>query len=179
MALTWERPKDPSEIVDYSHDWTADLGTDTISTSTWSLVNAAGVSIASDSKTTVTTRVFLSGGTHGETALLLNTIVTAGGRTLDEAFSLAITDKAITAADPTEAETLATRLSEAKSAYHTLMTGAKVVDIWRDGRRITYDRTNASDLLSYIQYLEGEIVKVDEVAAGRPRRRPINLAWHN
>lgn len=74
---------------------------------------------------------------------------------------------------------LQTWLSEAETARHALAMGEGVVEIMRDGRRMSYTRRNLSDLNSYIAWLETEIEKSTAEAAGSPRRRPINLAWHN
>lgn len=89
---TWERTKDPNEVVDYDLDW-SDLmtdDTDTIATSSWTV--PAGITKDSSSNTTTRTKVWLSGGTAGETYTLLNRITTAGGRTLDQSVKLKMKD---------------------------------------------------------------------------------------
>jgi len=79
--------KDPSAVLDYQIDWTDWLaltppGTaDTISTSTWTV--PTGITKASDSKTTVKTTVWVSGGTAGQQYELVNRIVTVAGRTAE------------------------------------------------------------------------------------------------
>lgn len=88
----WERTKDPNEVVDYDLDW-SDLmtdDTDTIATSSWTV--PAGITKDSSSNTTTRTKVWLSGGTAGETYTLLNRITTAGGRTLDQSVKLKMKD---------------------------------------------------------------------------------------
>lgn len=74
------------EIRDYLHDWSPFLGEDTISSSDWT---ATGVDIDSDTNTADSTTVWVSGGTIG-VATLTNTIVTSGGRTEVEVFTLPI-----------------------------------------------------------------------------------------
>lgn len=73
--------KDPDEVLDYVRDWSALLGADTISTSTWT--PDSGITVNSSSNTTTTATVWLSGGTLGTTYGVRNRIVTAGGRTHD------------------------------------------------------------------------------------------------
>ena len=86
MALSWTAPKDPDEIKDYGIDYALLLLTDTISTSTWTLPSA--ITKNSDSHTTTTTTIWLSGGTAGTSYALLNRIVTLGGRTYDRTVKL-------------------------------------------------------------------------------------------
>lgn len=89
MSLTWPS-RDPDEILDYQVDWTARLAGDTIATSTISLTAASGLTIDSQSNTTSSATVILSGGTLGQVAKLLNRVTTAGGRTMDEEITLLI-----------------------------------------------------------------------------------------
>jgi hypothetical protein len=80
--------KDPDAILDYTFDWSEWLGTDTISTSAFTLTS--GLTKDSDSKTTTTTTIWLSGGTSGSTYLVTNRIVTAGGRTEDRSIMIEV-----------------------------------------------------------------------------------------
>ena len=79
--------KDPNAVLDYginwdAHDW---LGADTIipgaTGSVWTV--ETGITKITDSKTTTTTTIWLSGGTVGESYAVMNHIVTAGGREED------------------------------------------------------------------------------------------------
>lgn len=55
--------KDPNDILDYQVDWSRRLDPgDTISTATFSLTTAAGLTISSSSKTDTTATVWLTGG---------------------------------------------------------------------------------------------------------------------
>jgi len=86
--------KDPNDVLDYDIDWSRRLDSgDTISTSTFSLTTDAGLTIASQSNTTTTSKVWLSGGTAGSTADILCRIVTADGRTMDQSVSLPIASR--------------------------------------------------------------------------------------
>ncbi len=71
--------KDPDAVKDYTVDWAAWLGTDTIATSSWSV--PGGVTSAAASNTTTRATVWLSGGTAQTDYEAYNTITTAGGRT--------------------------------------------------------------------------------------------------
>ena len=81
--------KDPNATLDYVFDWTAWLAGDTISTSTWAPLPSDLTSV-STSNTTLTTTIFVSGGTPGRTYRLRNRITTAGGRTDDQTAELVI-----------------------------------------------------------------------------------------
>ena len=87
-----EYNKDPDAVLDYSVDWSTWLGSDTISSSTWPVV-PSGITKDSDTNDTTGTTVWLSGGTAGQTYLLTNRIVTAGGRTDDRSITINITEK--------------------------------------------------------------------------------------
>ena len=71
--------KDPNAVLDYTVDWEEWLDTDTISTSTWSV--PSGITQDSESESTTTTTIWLSGGTDGFVYACKNTIVTTNGRT--------------------------------------------------------------------------------------------------
>ena len=84
MAKSWAAPKDPDEIKDYTVDWSPLLGSDTLSGSTWDIVNGSGLTIAADSRSDTETVVWVSGGTDGATYDLRNRVTTTGGRTYDQ-----------------------------------------------------------------------------------------------
>lgn len=93
MSKTWDRTKDPDEVVDYDFSWAGqltDMDSDTIATSTWTV--PAGITKNSSSNTDTRAKVWLSGGTAGQTYTLLNRIVTTGGRTLDQSIKLKMKD---------------------------------------------------------------------------------------
>jgi len=83
--------KDPNAVLDYGFDWEEWLDGDTIDTSTWT--PPAGITKDSDSKTTLTTTVVLSGGTAGQWYAVLNRITTAGGLTDDRTLMVRVADK--------------------------------------------------------------------------------------
>jgi len=89
MAQKWT--KDADAVLDYTIDWgsTGDwLGSDTISSSTWTA--DSGITIDSSTNTTTTTTVWLSGGTAGATYTVTNRIVTVAGRTEDRDLQILI-----------------------------------------------------------------------------------------
>ena len=83
---SWE--KDPSAVLDYTIDWSTWLGSDTISTSSWTV--ESGITKDSDNNTTTTATIWLSGGTAGTDYTVTNTIVTAGGRTDQRSLLIAV-----------------------------------------------------------------------------------------
>ena len=82
--------KSPASVYEYSVDWTTELGGDTIVTSVWSV--DAGLTEDSESETTTSTTIFVSGGTAGTTYKLTNTI-TSALRTYEQSFFLKVQDQ--------------------------------------------------------------------------------------
>lgn len=80
--------KDPSDVLDYSMDWSAVLGADTIATSTWTVPDGLTVGITSHNDTTST--IWLSGGTANTGYTIANLITTAGGRTIEQSVRLIV-----------------------------------------------------------------------------------------
>jgi hypothetical protein len=79
--LKWPA-KDPGATKDYDLDWSQWLGSDTIATSTWSALPAgSALTMSNPSFVSPITKVWLSGGTLGQTYVLENTITTAAGET--------------------------------------------------------------------------------------------------
>jgi hypothetical protein len=73
--------KDPNDIADYALSWATQLGTDTITGSSW--IVPTGITADDDSSTDTTATVRLSGGTAGEEYEITNRVVTAGGQQFD------------------------------------------------------------------------------------------------
>ena len=72
---TFQTIKDPASVQDYTITWTATLNGDTISSSSWTV--DPGLTVDSDTNTTTTATVWVSGGTAGNYYRLTNTVVTA------------------------------------------------------------------------------------------------------
>lgn len=75
--------KDPNAVLDYTFNWSSWLGSDTISTSAWTV--QSGITRDSDSIVSGNkqTKIWLRGGTAGQAYTITNSITTAGGRTDD------------------------------------------------------------------------------------------------
>jgi hypothetical protein len=74
--------KDPDETADYYVEWSAALGTDTISTSSWVTPDGLTQEVSpAPGISGTTTYIWLSGGTSPTDYSVENTIETTGGRT--------------------------------------------------------------------------------------------------
>jgi len=74
--------------------------------------------------------------------------------------------------------TTSEKLTEAKDALHSLMTGAQTVSVHQTtsagSRSVQYTQTNIQDLRSYIRELESLLeIETD----GHSSRRPFGVAW--
>lgn len=85
--------KDPSAVLDYRVDWATWLtASETITTSTWPVV-PAGITKDSDTNTTTTATIWLSGGTLNTEYVITNRIVTNQGRTDERSITITIRDR--------------------------------------------------------------------------------------
>lgn len=91
MADNRSFTKDPDGVLDYQIDWSDWLGTDTIVTSTWTV--GTGITKDSDTNTTTTATIWLSGGTAGTMYTLVNRITTTDGRTDDRSIYVTVKEK--------------------------------------------------------------------------------------
>jgi hypothetical protein len=87
--LVWPA-KDANDVLDYSIDFGARIGADTISTATFSLATAAGLTLGDDDTTDTTATITISGGTEGSKGKVLCRITTADGQTMDATVSLPV-----------------------------------------------------------------------------------------
>lgn len=83
--------KDPDATKDYQINWNTWLNGDTISTSEWDVPD--GIKKENDTNNTTTATIWVSGGTAGEMYKLVNTIVTAGGRTEQDSITIKVLEK--------------------------------------------------------------------------------------
>ena len=79
------------ETLDYKIDWSDWLSSETISTSSWAV--SSGIIKDSDTNTTTTATVWVSGGTLGSLYTVTNTIVTSASRTAQRAFRININQR--------------------------------------------------------------------------------------
>ncbi len=91
MATSNKFNKDPDATLDYGVNWSAWLGQDVITASTWIVPD--GLTMASNSHDPVKTTVWLSGGTDGQKYEVTNRITTAGGRVDDRTIELTLKNK--------------------------------------------------------------------------------------
>lgn len=81
--------KDPNAVLDFTVNWTTWLNGDTIATSNFTV--PSGIVKDSQSNSTTSSTVWLSGGTEGSIYDVLNRITTAGGRTEDKTLTIYVT----------------------------------------------------------------------------------------
>lgn len=83
--------KDPDSVLDYGTDWTSWLGQDEVlANSIWIVPN--GITKTTDTMTASVATIWLSGGTTGETYVVVNRITTNQGRTEDRSKYVTITE---------------------------------------------------------------------------------------
>ena len=83
--------KDPNAVLPYTIDWADWLGSDTISSSTWTV--ASGITEDSTSSTTTVATILLSGGTSGTSYSVTNRITTAAGLTEDRTIRIDVIER--------------------------------------------------------------------------------------
>lgn len=66
--------------------------------------------------------------------------------------------------------TLQTRLADAESAYHALLTGSKSEEVEHGDMRLRYTRAQAGELAAYIASPKSQIAALGGTGAGEPRR---------
>ncbi|QZP06807.1 gpW family protein [Caenibius sp. WL] len=74
---------------------------------------------------------------------------------------------------------IAAELAIYRQARTKLINGERVVDVWRDGRRMRLAEASLDEINSAIDALEREYEQAEAAENGRPRRRPIYLGWRN
>lgn len=82
--------KNPRSVLEYSVDWSAWLVDDVISSSEWEV--PSGLTETSNEATDTVTTVWLSGGVDGKSYVVLNHIVTAGGREEEAIITIYVRD---------------------------------------------------------------------------------------
>jgi hypothetical protein len=83
-------PKDPQEKLDYQFDWASKFlaSGETISATTWTLTS--GITKDSDTKTTGTTTIWLTGGTDGSDYDITNKITSSAGRIFERTATIPV-----------------------------------------------------------------------------------------
>ncbi len=89
--------KDKDELLDYSEDWSDELGSATISTSTWIITPTTQPSLDivtnSEAQTDTGTSVKLEGGRNRTLYTVTNRVTTSDSLTLDRSFELLIVER--------------------------------------------------------------------------------------
>lgn len=87
--LRWP-DKDPADVLDFTMDFAAALGADTIATVTWTV--PADLSKGAETNSTTAATVWLSAGAAGTDYSITCRITTAGGRTIERTALLLVKD---------------------------------------------------------------------------------------
>lgn len=85
------KTKDPAATLDFGWLWAPWLAGDTIVTSTWTV--PADLTKVSESNTTTTATVWISGGTVGQVYTLVNHITTAAARQDERSMQIVVRDR--------------------------------------------------------------------------------------
>lgn len=85
------KTKDPNATLDFVVDWSAWLDGDTINGATWTV--PAGITKTSDSNTTTTATIWLSGGTVKSVYPITCRVSTTAGRIEDFSFEILCAEK--------------------------------------------------------------------------------------
>jgi len=84
--------KDPNDVLDYQISWASWLGaSETIDTSMWIVPD--GIVKNSDTATTTTTTIWLSGGINNTPFMVTNRIITNQGRTKDQSLLIQVVER--------------------------------------------------------------------------------------
>ncbi len=90
MAYQFPEPKDPSDILDYTFDWSAAIPGSTIINSSWVITGADQVAQSVDGKRAI---VRIGGGSDGTIATIQNTITDSIGQILQRTANLRIKER--------------------------------------------------------------------------------------
>ena len=83
--------KSPNDDYDFTQDWSSEILTDTISTSTWTV--ETGITKGVESNTANTSTLWVSGGEAGKVYKVVNQITTAASRTHEQEWYLTVQDQ--------------------------------------------------------------------------------------
>ena len=85
-------PKDPDAKVDFGIDWSQWLvAGDSISSSAWTV--SSGITVDATSHSTSATKIWLIGGTAGESYNAANRITTNGGRVDERTITITVLER--------------------------------------------------------------------------------------
>lgn len=171
---------DPSETKDFAYDWSPALAEgETVSSQVVAFVDAAGTTNPTNSLATPISRIWLTGGTHGQRAIFTITAITSGGRTLEVALGVNVVDSASGPVAQTDIERLTREIAELKAQRINVASGSAVIDVWREGRRVRRHISTIAELNDLIRVLESELVSAQVAAGVTPttRRGALGIVW--
>lgn len=87
------QPKGPTEVLDYSVDWSDVMGADTISSGSTTV--SAGLTKDSEAHQGQTSTFWVSGGSAGQSYTVTVSVVTVAGRTHTRILTLRVADRTV------------------------------------------------------------------------------------
>ncbi len=171
---------DPSETKDYAWDWSSALADgETVTSQVVTFINSAGTTNPLNSLSSPISKVWLSGGIHGQRVIYSIVATTSAGRTLDAGLAVDVVDNVTMPVEQTDAERIASELTAARALRAKIVSGEAIIELWRDSRRVRKQMPTLSELNNHIMRLERDLAQANAVAAGGSRRRAIGLAYRN
>ena len=82
--------KDKDEAIAYTLDWSADVNSSTIDTSSWTVPSGLTNESTSIGSSALTTSIRLSGGTPGQVYVIENTVTLLSGEDLQASFKVTV-----------------------------------------------------------------------------------------
>jgi len=175
----FEETLDPSETKDFAFDWSPKLSEgETVASQVVAFIDAAGTTNPSNSLASPVSRVWLTGGTHGQRAAFTITATTSGARVLEVALGVDIVDNAIGPVAQTELERL-TALKAALQAALLKAAGGTVIEVWngRYGNKMKYQAMKYAEINAALVEVDRLIAGEQRLAAGGSRRGAVELVW--
>lgn len=172
---------DPSETKDYAWDWSSALADgETVASQVVTFINSAGTTNPLNSLASPISKVWLSGGTHGQRVIYSIVVKTNQGRDLDVALAVDVVDNAIGPEPQTALERLQAHREKLLDAKDEAV-GGTVVEVWngRYGNKMKYQAMSYEQICTALERVEREIAGEQAILAGRGRRAPVSLIWNN
>lgn len=70
-------------------------------------------------------------------------------------------------------------ITAVQAARAQIIAGNRVNDVWRDGRRLSFEKMTLRDCRELLAELDRELEAAIASEDGRPRRRPIRTVYGN
>ena len=175
----------PSETKDFTYDWSPRLGDgETVASQVVTFIQTGGTTNPSNSLASPVSRVWLSGGTHGQRVIFTILATTSGGRTLDAALAVDVVDNAIGPAldAPLEGMDILSLKQARADVWNAILAaarGERIKEVWRDGRRVVKDNMSVADLKSTLAMLDLMLAEAEHAAGltSTPRRTAIGVRY--